>query len=206
MPLLHQMVFSLWMIWQNLPNETFDIILADPPWGYHGQQDKWGAAAKFYDTATDDDILELPVADLLNPKGILFMWATSPRLDFAMQCLHHWGLHYRGMSFVWVKTKKDGVTPIGAQGVRPSIVKPTVEYVMAASRVAKGRPMKLHNEGIPNVVLGPRREHSRKPEIVHTHIEKMYPDATKLEMFAREGKPGWSIYGNQTDKFDEENG
>jgi N6-adenosine-specific RNA methylase IME4 len=181
--------------WHDIP--TADVVLADPPWSYHGQQDKCGAAAKFYPTMTDAALLALPVRSIMSKNSVLFMWATGPRLDFAMDCIKAWGLTYRGMSFVWVKTKADGITPIGAQGVRPSIVKPTAELVLAASPIAKGRPRKLHNEAIRNVVMAPRGEHSRKPDMIHESIEAMYPDARKVELFARRPRDGWTAWGNE---------
>ena len=187
--------------WQNLPQRSYDVVLADPPWSYYGQQDKWAAAAKFYPTAADESISSLPMYDLLTKNGVLFLWATSPRLDAAMECLKSWELHYRGMAFVWVKSRKDG-KPIGAQGVRPSIIKPTAEYVIAASKVAKGRPLKLYNEAVPNVILAPKREHSQKPDEVQQYIETMYPGADRLEMFARSSRPGWDVWGNEVDRFE----
>lgn len=180
--------------WNEIP--VSDVVLADPPWSYHGAQDKWGAAAKFYPTMTDDELLALPVRSIMSDRSVLFMWATGPRLDFAIQCIEAWGLHYRGMSFVWVKSKADG-TPIGAQGVRPSIVKPTAEFVLAASPIAKGRPLKLHSESVRNVVMAPRMEHSRKPDAIHESIEALYPDASKVELFARRPRDGWSAWGNE---------
>jgi N6-adenosine-specific RNA methylase IME4 len=123
----------------------YDVVLADPPWSYYGKQDKWGAAAKFYRLMTDEDIGTLPIRDLLAARGALFLWATGPRLDFAVRCIERWRLEFRGVAFVWVKTTADG-RPIGAQGVRPSIVKPTTEFVLAASPVARGRPMPLADE------------------------------------------------------------
>lgn len=188
-------------LWQDLPDRRYDVVLADPPWAYYGQQDKWGAASKFYATAPDEQIARLPVPDLLADRGVLFLWATSPRLDMAMACLAGWGLFFRGVSFVWVKSRKDG-GPIGAQGVRPSIVKPTAEYVLAASRVPRGRPMKLADEGVPNVILAPRRAHSQKPEEVARSIERLYPDASRLELFARTERPGWDAWGNEVGKLD----
>ena len=187
-------------IWRDLPGRPYDVILADPPWSYYGQQGKWGAAAKFYATQPDEAIVQLPVPDLLSPRGVLFLWATSPRLDVAMACLEAWKLQFRGVAFVWVKARKDG-GPIGAQGVRPSIVKPTAEYVLAASRVPKGRPMPLSDEGVANVILAPKRAHSQKPDEVSAAIERLYPDASRLELFARTARPGWDAWGDEVGKL-----
>ena len=174
----------------------YDVVLIDPPWSYTGQQDKWGAAAKFYPTMTDGELLAFPASDWLSPRGVMFVWATSPRLDFAIDCIRAWGLTYRGVAFNWIKTKKDG-TPVGAQGVRPSIVKPTSELVLAASRLKTGRPMKLFDESIRQVVLAPKQEHSRKPDAIHEAIERMYPDASRIELFARRRRDGWDAWGNE---------
>ena len=172
----------------------YDVILADPPWQYHGAQDKWGAAAKFYPTMNDEEILSLPVADLLEKDGVLFLWATGPRLDFAIHCIEEWGLHYRGVAFVWIKTTQKG-EPLKAQGVRPSIVKPLTEFVLAASKVPKGRPRKLYDESVVQTVFAPKRDHSRKPSEVRERIEHLYPTASKIELFARDSRPGWAGWG-----------
>lgn len=174
----------------------FDVILADPPWSYYGQQAKWGAAAKFYQTMSNTEILDLPMNSWLESRGVLFLWATGPRLDFAIECISRWGLHYRGMAFVWVKTTTDGV-PIKAQGTRPSIVKPLTEFVLAASTVAKGRPMPLASESVVQTVLAPKGAHSAKPYEVQNRIERLYPDARKAELFARAHRTGWDCYGDE---------
>lgn len=180
----------------KLPAGKWDVILADPPWSYYGQQDKWGAAAKFYPTMTDEEMLSLDPSSIMSSPGVLFMWATSPRLDFAIDCLRNWGLYYRGVAFVWVKTRRDG-KPIGAQGVRPSTVKPTTEFVLVASNRAKGRPLPLRDESIRQVVFAPKSEHSRKPDAVHESIDAMYPGSSKIELFARRPYPGWDFWGNE---------
>ena len=182
----------------GLPCDTYDVVLADPPWSYTGSQTKIGAAANHYPTMTDSELERFSlVTDVLAPRGVLFMWATGPRLDFALHLIDVWGLTFRGVPFVWVKTKNDRVTPIGAQGVRPSIVKPTTEFVLAASRVKTGRPMPLASESVRNVVMAPRQGHSRKPDEVQERIEVLYPEASKLEVFARRTRPGWDVWGNE---------
>lgn len=177
-----------------LPKGQWDVIVADPPWMYYGQQDKWGAAAKFYETLSDDKILKFPMYRLMTAKSVLFLWTTSARIDFSIYCISRWGLYFRGIAFVWIKTKADG-EPIGAQGVRPSITKPLCEFVLAASTVATGRPLPLSDESVTQTVFAPKREHSRKPDQVQDQIDRMYPDASKIELFARYRRNGWDSWG-----------
>jgi site-specific DNA-methyltransferase (adenine-specific) len=182
----------------NLPAGPFDVLLLDPPWSHYGQQDKWGAAAKFYSLMDDDALRAMPILGLTKPSSVVFMWATCPRLDFAIDLLRHWGFAYRGVSFAWVKATKAG-RPIGARGVRPSIVKPTTELVLAGSRTAKGRPMPVADEAVAQVVLAPIGRHSEKPVEVYNRIERVYPKASRLELFARARREGWESWGDEVE-------
>ena len=176
---------------------TYDVVVADPPWPYYGTTTGWGDAAKFYPLMADDEIYNLPIRDWMNPRSILFLWVTCPKLDLAMHAIERWRLKYRGVAFVWVKTKQDG-TPIGAQGVRPSITKPLTELVLAASQTALGRPLSLSDESVCQTVFAPKGAHSAKPEAVQERIERMYPLCSKMELFARgRGRPGWDVWGDE---------
>jgi len=183
-------------MFENFPTKKYEIVLADPPWSYTGQQDKWGAASKFYDTLSEQEIGELPIHDILSPRALVFLWATCPKLNIAISILDEWNLHYRGVAFVWVKTTLQG-KPIGAQGVRPSVVKPLTEMVLVGSNVDKGRPLMLSDESIVQTIFAPKQEHSQKPNEVQDRIEKMYPAYDKLELFARRKRPGWDAWGDQ---------
>ena len=46
------------------------------------------------------------------------------------------------------------------------------------------------------------REHSRKPDEVHARIEALCGDVPRLELFGRESRPGWTVYGDEATKFD----
>jgi len=51
-------------------------------------------------------------------------------------------------------------------------------------------------------LLRPRREHSRKPEGIHSRIERLVC-GPYVELFARERRVGWDCWGNETEKFAE---
>lgn len=182
---------------RTLGDKKYDVIIADPPWAYYGDPNKNQAAGKHYQLMSVDEMARLtwPLAN----RGVLFMWATSPKLTDALALGSLLGLTYRGIAFVWVKTNREG-KPVGAQGVRPSIVKPTTELVLAFSRIAKGRPMPLLSESVPQVVMARRGRHSEKPRVVQDRITQLYGDVARLEMFARERYAGWDAWGNEIDE------
>lgn len=181
------------MIFPPLPQCEYDVVMADPPWHYHNGGH---GVEKFYRTMKDDQLLAFPIREIMHDRSVLFLWATSPRLDFAIRCITEWGLCYRGVAFVWLKTRVDG-TPVGAQGVRPSIIKPTTEYVLAASMVERGRPLPLADEGVCQTIFEPKAEHSRKPDEVMRRIERLYPTASRIELFARRRTRGWDSWGDE---------
>jgi N6-adenosine-specific RNA methylase IME4 len=171
-------------------------VLLDPPWDHYGAPDKWAAAGKHYKLMPDAKLLDLPIMSILAHPAVVFLWCTSSTLARAIGCFGHWGLHYRGVAFVWVKTRMDGI-PIGAQGVRPSITKPLTEFVIVASTQARGRPLRLANEGISQTVFAQRSRHSEKPEAVQDAIDAMYPNERRAELFARRPRENWVCWGDE---------
>lgn len=179
--------------------QDFEIVYADPAWSYFGDPNKNAAAGKHYDLISQADLCSLPIKDIMAPKAALFVWATGPRLNFAFEAIQAWGLHYRGVAFVWAKTRKSGGI-IGAQGIPPTAVKPVTEFVLLATTNKKGRPFPLLDSKVEQVVLAPRSEHSKKPEEVRSRIERLYgPDRKKIELFARTSAPGWVSTGYEID-------
>ena len=179
----------------KLLNKRFDVLLLDPPWNYYGSATKPAAAGKHYTLIPDDEMEKLPIAKIVKNPGVVFLWATCPRLDFALECIKAWNLYFRGVAFVWIKTKQNG-EPIKAQGVRPSVVKPLTELVLVASSKRLERTLPLASESVCQTVFAPRGDHSTKPLEVQERIEQLYPDTTKLEMFARKYRKGWSCWGD----------
>ena len=64
----------------------------------------------------------------------------------------------------------------------------------------RGRPKRLARD-IPQLIVAPRREHSRKPDEARTRIERLVC-GLYVELFARERAPGWDAFGDELDFFD----
>jgi N6-adenosine-specific RNA methylase IME4 len=178
---------------------NYDIVLADPPWSYYGDPNKMAAAGKHYKLMSQEKLFALDMKGLLrDPKrGAFFIWATCPRLDFAIDAIRAWGLVYRGVAFNWVKTKKDG-TPIGAQGVPPTSTKPTSELCLFATTQKRGRPFKLLSSKVKQTIFAPRtKKHSQKPPETRDRILELYGDRPRIELFAREAPEGWAVWGDE---------
>jgi N6-adenosine-specific RNA methylase IME4 len=145
-----------------------------------------------------DEICALPIRSLFrDPKrGALFLWATCPRLHFAIDATRAWGLHYRGVAFVWTKTRVDGKV-IGAQGVPPTATKPTAELCLLATLTPTGRPFPLLDAAVRQDVFAPRGRHSAKPAVVRDRIVALYGDRPRIELFARESVVGWDRWGRE---------
>jgi len=177
----------------------YQVILADPPWAYSGDPNKDQAAGKHYALLSTEDIVStVPMRTLLAKEGVLYLWATSPKLDQAFRCGEAWGLRYIGVAFVWVKTTKEGKI-IHGQGVRPTVTKPTTELVLAFSYTKRGRPLPILDESVGQVVTAPRGRHSEKPSEVMRRIELLHGDVRRLELFARSERPEWDAWGNEVE-------
>lgn len=180
----------------------FDVILADPAWDYRNFSDAMhGAAAGVYDVMTTDDICALPVRSWAAPKSVLFLWGTWPKLPDSLRVMEAWGFEYTS-AFPWIKT-------LPAQGrIFRGIgfwTQATSEFLLIGKRGEPkrkgGRPvmgLALDGDNGERVLYAPRSEHSRKPETVHEWIERIFPDARRLELFARRTRPGWTTWGRDT--------
>jgi len=186
--------------WEALPSREYDIVALDPPWDYtashHTNQLK-------YATMTQAELAQLDVMRLFRQpkKAVLFVWATCPKLHFAIDMIRAWGFEYQGMPYLWLKTRQDGV-PWGARGVRPRLVKPVVEMVLAATHPQlRSRPLKLFTEKQRQVIAAsPSKVHSEKPEEAYLRMEELFgPDVRRLEGFARRTRPGWDAFGDQVE-------
>lgn len=171
----------------NSPLETstrYPVIYADPPWEYEHTKTDNRRIDNHYPTMPLSDICAMPVSELATPDAVLFLWATSPKLEEALRVVAAWGFTYR-TSMVWVK-------PQIGMGY---YARQQHELLLIATRGSLPVPEPANR---PNSVLeSPRTEHSRKPEEYYGIIESMYPEYERIELFSRNQRRGWAAWGNQ---------
>lgn len=167
-----------------LPTDVFNVLYADPPWRYEHAPTKSRAIENQYPTLALEEIKalghDLPAAD----DSVLFMWATSPKLSESIEVIDAWGFSYR-TCMVWVKDK------IGMG----YYCRQQHELLLVATRGKPGVPAEASLRS--SVINAPRGRHSEKPALFYELIEGLYPGFAYLELFARNGRSGWSSWGNE---------
>jgi N6-adenosine-specific RNA methylase IME4 len=185
----------------ELPLEKkYNIIYADPPWEYNFQKRKdlsEEAKSKLYPTMKDSDIVELPIKNLTEPNAILFLWIMNSKLPLALDVISSWGFEYKTVAFTWVKTTKNTYHFGGGNWTRSN-----PELCLLAT---KGKISRV-SASVRNLQIHPLREHSRKPDGIRDDIVSLVGDLPRIELFARQSKPGWDSWGNQINEkmFDKE--
>lgn len=169
----------------------FSIIYADPPWDYKGQTQigvggaSSGGAKSHYSTLKLDDLKRLDIRSLCEKDCLLFMWSSSPHLDQAIDLMRAWGFSWATVAFAWDK-----------QRVNPGFYTMSqVELCLVGKRGKIPQPRGARN--VRQFVSELRTNHSTKPHTVRQRIEEMFPTQAKIELFAREKAPGWSVWGDQ---------
>lgn len=184
----------------------FQIFHADPPWRFktwsEAGQDR--APEQHYPTMPLDEIMAMPVREISDPDAALFLWVYQPMLPQAMALIEAWGFELKTVAFIWVKTN-------GAPGqdrlfwdqadCRKGLgyhTRAGTEQVWLATR---GRGYDRLDKGVGQTVFAAPREHSRKPDVIATLIDRIVGDVPKLEMFGRVERKGWDVLGNEVGKF-----
>jgi len=149
-----------------------------------------------------DGIKALPVAQLAGPNCWLMLWTTWPHLQQALEIMAAWDFEYSSGGFVWVKLRR-GYRP-DLLGIQPSDIAMGLGYTTRKASEPcllgrRGTPRRLRND-VRDVILAPVREHSRKPDEFYERVEQFAP-GPRLDLFARERRPGWDAWGNELDKF-----
>lgn len=186
------------MSFASLQRGHYGAILCDPPWSFEAYRNKRAIAQRsaqpHYQVESVDELSRLPVLDLAAPQCALFMWAVDSHLDQAINLMERWGFSYKTIAFVWVKTTAGGQPRMG-MGLW---TRKMSEICILGTR---GKPPRA-DKGVRQVIMAPRREHSRKPDEARDRIQRLVT-GPYVELFARESAPGWDSWGLEAGKFDQ---
>lgn len=193
----------------DLPRGRFGCIYADPPWAFQTfsgeNMTPHRCAEDHYRTMDLAALKALPVGELAAKDCALFMWVVGSHLDAALELGAAWGFTVKTDAFYWLKSRLRDADQIDL--FTGDVPEPRIGFgywtrkqVEACWMFTRGSPKRL-TKGVRQAIIEPRREHSRKPDVAYERIEALV-DGPYLELFARTQRPGWSTWGNQTDKFE----
>ena len=183
-------------VFQQPSRRLYDVIYADSPWRYGHSPVNADAIEAHYPTMGLDalKLMTPPAAD----DCTLYLWTTMPKQPEAHEVVRSWGFRYV-TQLVWAKTGRDGKL-LGKIGYWS---KGAHEILFICQKGNPGCPFKrkLGEKQLPfhpdSVIFAPRGKHSEKPAVFRELIGNTWPDARKLEMFAREAHLGWDSWGNE---------
>ena len=169
----------------NLPSGKYDIIYADPPWQYDDRMISKTKATDHYQTMSHIELCEMQVEGIAEDNSLLFMWATSPNLDQSIKLGQVWGFKYKTVAFVWDKQSP----------VYGNYTLSQCEMCLVFKRGSIPKPRGKRN--IKQFLSCRRSRHSDKPDQIRHGIMEMFPEQSKIELFARQRVPGWDCWGNE---------
>ncbi len=213
-----------------LRRHGYGVIYADPPWGYETwsrghvvPQKSTDPGEQHYPVMTTPDMAKLPVGQLAAPNCALLMWSTSSHTPQAFWLAEQWGFRFASKAFTWAKLNKNAEDRHRIDAMRwgeepatdgfgdfPSIAD-SANWFMGMGHgtrrntedcwlFTRGNPKRI-GKGVRELIVSPIREHSRKPDETYDRIERLF-QGPHCELFARNSRPGWSSWGNETSKFD----
>lgn len=179
----------------------YKIVYADPPWDYYsfkGNTEKsflnkkrvWGIAESNYNTLDLESIKSLPVNDISDDDSILFLWATFPNLQQALDVVKAWGFEYKTTAFVW--EKYDKTNNVAKKYGLGSYTISNCEIVLLGR---KGK-FERKSKSVKQIIKSTIGKHSEKPDEIRKRILELCGDLPRIELFARSPIHGWDTWGN----------
>ena len=164
----------------------YATVVIDPPWrvqhGWAGSE-TGGLAPISYETMRLDDIMALPIADILADNALVFCWTVNRFLPYTFTVLAEWGVIYV-YTMTWVKNSGPQ-TPISPQF--------NAEWCIVGR---KGKPKYRETKAFRTANYWPRQGHSAKPEGFYDLLRRVTP-GPRLDVFGRRRIAGFDSWGHE---------
>lgn len=168
----------------------YRTLYLDPPWplqtitGFTNPKNRRPDKLP-YPTMSVAEIGKLPIPDLAEPNCHLWLWTTNKFLPDGFDLLKLWGFKYM-VPVHWVKP-----SGLGAWWVHRT------QTLLFGYKGKLDMKAKLK----PNIIEANPKRHSQKPTEAYELVEAISHEA-RLELFARNTRPGWASVGNALDGKD----
>ena len=177
-------------------DKKYNIIYADPPWEYKQKQINFqhydegkkyiNSVNEHYPTMTKKELFDMKdvIQNITDKDCLLFMWATCPNLDLAVDLGREWGFEFKTVAFVWDKQR----TNYGFYNLSQC------ELCLVFK---KGKIPKKQINNVKQLLSKHVGKHSAKPKEIRDRIDLMFGIYPRIELFARQSVDGWDCWGNE---------
>jgi N6-adenosine-specific RNA methylase IME4 len=165
------------------------------------------APSRHYGSHSPEMIMTLPLQTVLADDAWLWLWWPDPHLPRLIEAMRALGFKFSGKGFTWIKTLKSlahGSRWISSDEIESELhmgggltTRKNSETCWLGRR---GKP-KILSKGVREVIVAPVRVRSRKPDAFYERVERFCP-GPGLDLFGRQGRQGWTVYGDEASKFD----
>lgn len=198
-------------MFRGLQRDHYDEVLADVPWRYMNWSDT-GANTRspdnHYETMTLADIKRMPVKRYVKPNSRLWFCVPGAFLAIGahLPIMRAWGFEPASIAFTWIKCLPkhhaqfqmfSTVDELMFKMGMGRTTRRNAEFIVLGNR---GKPPPRKSAAIRDIIIEPARQHSRKPEKLYAAIEQ-FSHGTKLELFGRQQRNGWTVVGHESRKF-----
>jgi N6-adenosine-specific RNA methylase IME4 len=150
-----------------------------------------GGAADNYSTIPIKDLEGLDLKSIMETSGsLLFFWCPSPLATIGYRYVDNWGFKHR-FTMYWVKEDSDGSQ--GQCGMGYWLAN-QVEICIVGS-LGNVKPWRDRTTNF--FFEKPTGKHSEKPKKFWEIVGKHTIDGPRVELFSREKRKGWKVWGNQ---------
>lgn len=180
----------------------YNIIYADPAWrmgyvkgGKTAGSIKGGEPVP-YSTMNDNEIIQMPIKNIIADNAFLFLWVTDNRIPIVADIMQAWGFKYNSIAFIWNKISK---CKTKVRTTLTPYTRRSCEYCFLGTRGNTKQMVKDHYVLQHLDWASPTRKHSVKPPEIMDRIVKLCGDVPRLELFSRQNKEGWDAWGNEVE-------
>jgi N6-adenosine-specific RNA methylase IME4 len=173
------------------PGGKFDLVIIDNPldWKGYSRKGEGRSPQAHYETldvAALVHLLNPLLAACMEKDSIAAWWVYGPRLPDTLRVIEACGYKYTTELLVWEKP-----------GIGTGLTtRKNCESLWGSKR---GRGLPIRDHGVRQKIEAPRGRHSAKPAEAYEALERLYGDVRRLDIFARQPRPGWVPWGNQVE-------
>jgi len=166
---------------------TCAVLVADPPWKHKDQlPGKGRGAEKHYKCMPTDEICKMWTPIESEKHAVLFLWRVASMVEDACRVARAWGFVPKA-EIEWRKLTRNG-NPFFGMG---RYVRYSHEICMICTR-GSAMPAVHDQRSYFEAKVG---RHSEKPDEFYSIVQRLYPESTWFEVFARKPRVQWKQFG-----------